>query len=122
MHCANQPKCAYRSAEQISHIYKKSRLYRTASLDGQSRTCYPLLSPPRTEGCHHKGRFNLPHIYKKRAFSTLATSQEFCRATATLLAAQKLLRFHPQQKRTENNINIYFTVKQLRPRCQVSTP
>jgi len=65
MHCANQPKCAYRSAEQISHIYKKSRLYRTASLDGQSRTCYPLLSPPRTEGCHHKGRFNLPHIYKK---------------------------------------------------------
>jgi len=29
MHCANQPKRAKRSAEQISHIYKKSHLYTT---------------------------------------------------------------------------------------------
>jgi len=58
MHCANQPKQAKRSGKQISHIYKKSNLYRTTSLDGQRRKRCTLLSLLQTKGCLHKGCFN----------------------------------------------------------------
>jgi len=65
-HCACQPQRTKRLAEQVSYICKKSHLYRTISLDGQRRKLCTLLSPPRTEECHYKGRFSLPYSKNKK--------------------------------------------------------
>jgi len=61
------------------------------------------------------------HIYKETGVRNIGNKPEFRRATTTLLGAQKLLWFHPQQtgQRTTSisviadisSIAMYFTVK-----------
>jgi len=63
------------------------------------------------------------HIYKKK--NGCSQHQQQTRVSScynNTIGRSETIWFYPQQKRTENNINIYFTVTQLRPRCQVSTP
>jgi len=56
-----------------------------------------------------QGRFNLPYLVTsiKNGCCNIGDKTELRRAATTLLVAQKLLWFHPQQKGTVNNINFH---------------
>ena len=112
-HCACQSQCTERLAEQVSHICKISHLYRTISLDGQRRKLCTLLLRPRTEGCHYKGRFSLPYSKNKRVLATSAIKQFRLASHNTIGRSEATLATPVNKTGTENNINIYFTVKQL---------